>query len=406
MNAYIFLIGLCVIIITSFFFGVLSKKTNVPSVILLIFVGIGVGQLLQYFDIKPEYFSTLEILGIVGLIMIVLEAALDLELRWEKWPIIWKSFVVALVSLVATSFFIAFIIRLFMDGLELLPALIYSIPLSIISSAIIIPSVSNLSKNKKEFMVYESTFSDILGIMAFYLLLENLNTGSAGRIAFVVSSNIFLTIFMSVVLSYILVYIIQFVRSEAKFFLFLAVLVLLYAVAKLFHFSSLLIILSFGLLLRNYKVLLFGKLKSWFKPAAIDDVFDNFKMITIETSFLVRTFFFVVFGMSMSLDSITSIWVWLISGSILVGIYVIRYFTYKGILRKNMFPQIFIAPRGLISILLFYAIPEDFQLPDFESGVLLVIIIVTSIVMAWSLIANPLNEKEEEIEENNYLNLN
>lgn len=388
MNAYIFLIGLCVIIITSFFFGILSKKTNVPSVILLILMGIGVGQLLQYFDITPEYFSTLEILGIIGLIMIVLEAALDLELKREKFPIIWKSFLVALLSLAATSFFIAFIIQLFMDGLELLPALIYSIPLSIMSSAIIIPSVSNLSKFKKEFLVYESTFSDILGIMAFYLLLENLNIESAGRVAFVVSSNILLTIIMSVVLSYILVYIIQYVRSEAKFFLFLAVLVLLYAMAKLFHFSSLLIILSFGLLLRNYKVLLFGKLKDWFKPDAIDLVFDNFKMITIETSFLVRTFFFVVFGMSMSLDSIVSIWVWLISGAILIGIYAIRYLMYKSILRKDLFPQTFIAPRGLISILLFYAIPVDFQLPDFESGVLLVIIIVTSVIMAWSLIAN------------------
>lgn len=393
MNAYIFLIGLCVVIITSFFFGILSKKTNVPSAILLIFLGIGIGQLVKFFNFQLEYASTLELLGIIGLIMIVLEAALDLELRKEKWPLIWKSFLIAIIALIATTFFIAFIIMSFMDGLELLPALIYAIPLSIMSSAIIIPSVRNLSKDKKEFLIYESTFSDILGIMAFYLLLENLNAESAGQIAFVVGSNIFLTIIMSIVLSYLLLYIMQFVHAEAKLFLFLAVLVLLYAVAKLFHFSSLLIILSFGLLLRNYKVLLFGRLKEWFIPEAIDDVFDNFNMITIETSFLVRTFFFVVFGMSMSLISIFSVWVWLISGSILVGIYVIRYLLYKGIIRKNVFPQIFIAPRGLISILLFYAIPEDFQLPDFESGVLLVVIIVTSITMAWSLIAHPIKEK-------------
>jgi NhaP-type Na+/H+ or K+/H+ antiporter len=392
MNAYIFLIGLCVVIITSFFFGLLAKKTNIPSVILLIFTGIGLGQLLEYFNIQPEYFSTLEILGIVGLIMIVLEAALDLELTWKKWPIIWKSFMIAFVLLTATSFFIAFIIRGFMQGLELLPALIYAIPLSIMSSAIIIPSVSNLSEDKREFMVYESTFSDILGIMAFYLLLENMNASSASRVAFVISSNIFLTIVMSVLLSYLLVYIIQYVRSEAKFFLFLAVLVLLYAVAKLFHFSSLLIILSFGLLLRNYRVLLFGKLKNWFNPDAIDRVFDNFKMITVETSFLIRTFFFVVFGMSMSLETVTSLWVWLISISILVGIYFLRYILHYIVLRKNIFPQVFIAPRGLISILLFYAIPEEFQLPDFESGVLFVIIIVTSIIMAWSLIANPFSK--------------
>ena len=53
----------------------------------------------------------------------------------------------------------------------------------------------------------------------------------------------------------------------------------------------------FGLLLRNHRVLLFWKLKEWLHDSKIDAVFDQFKMITVETSFLVRTFFFVVFGM-------------------------------------------------------------------------------------------------------------
>ncbi len=389
MNSYIFLIGLCIIIISSFFFGLLSKRTNIPSVVLLILTGVGVGQLLDYFKIQPAYMSWLEILGIVGLIMIVLEAALDLKLERSKWPLILKSFTIAVVSLAATSFLIAFIIQFFMEGLEILPALIYAIPLSIMSSAIIIPSVSNLSGQKKEFLIYESTFSDIIGIMGFYLLLENLNANSAGHVAFVVSSNILLTVIMSVVLSYALLYVIQHVRSGAKFFLFLAVLVLLYSIAKLFHFSSLLIILAFGLLLGNYKILLWGPLKKWFKPELIDQVFGNFQMITIETSFLVRTFFFVVFGMTLSLDSISNGWVWLISAGILVSIYLVRTILYALVVRTEIKPQIFIAPRGLISILLFYAIPSEFQLPDFESGVLMVVIIATSFIMASSLIASP-----------------
>lgn len=394
MNAYIFLIGLCVIIISSFFFGLLSQKTNIPSVVLLILTGIGVGQLLDYFNIVPSYLSILEILGIVGLIMIVLEAALDLELERKKWPLIVKSFTIALLSIAATSFLIAFIIQWFMEGLEILPALIYAIPLSIMSSAIIIPSVNNLSETKKEFLIYESTFSDIIGIMGFYLLLENLNANSAGQVAFLVSSNILLTIIMSAILSYALLYIIQYIRSDAKFFLFLAVLVLLYAVAKLFHFSSLLIILAFGILLRNYKILLWGSLKKWFKPDLIDQAFGNFQMITIETSFLVRTFFFVVFGMSLTLNTISKASVWIISAGILAGIYLIRIVLYSLIIKRDIKPQVFIAPRGLISILLFYAIPEEFQLPDFESGVLMVIIIVTSIIMAWSLIASPRMKEE------------
>ena len=58
-------------------------------------------------------FNTLKVLGIIGLIMIVLEAAIDLELSKKKWPIIWKSFLVALLSLVICAFAISFIINQF-----------------------------------------------------------------------------------------------------------------------------------------------------------------------------------------------------------------------------------------------------------------------------------------------------
>ena len=49
-------------------------------------------------------------------------------------------------------------------------------------------------------------------------------------------------------------------------------------------------------------------------------------------------------------------------------------------------PQTFMAPKGLISILLFFAIPESLKAESFESGVLFVVIIATSIIMAWGLI--------------------
>ncbi|WP_299577871.1 cation:proton antiporter [uncultured Sunxiuqinia sp.] len=387
MSAYLFVIGLCVVVIVSFFFNLLAQKTNIPSVLMLILLGLGLQQVLKYFGIVPEYYNALEVLGIVGLIMIVLEAALDLELKKEKWPIIWKSFVIAFVSLAFSSVLIAFVTQFFIQNMEFFPALIYAIPFSIMSSAIIIPSVANLSKDKREFMIYESTFSDILGIMLFYFLIENVNATGAGEIAFAVGSNIFLTLVISVLLSYGLTYVIQYIKTSARFFLFLAVLVLLYAVAKLFHLSSLLIILMFGLLLRNHKVLVWGRLRRWLNDKAIDGLFENFKMVTIESSFLVRTFFFVVFGISLSIETLVNWEVWMMSGIFLVILYVIRFFTFFAVERKDIFPQIFLAPRGLISILLFFAIPDDFKVPEFESGALLVVIIFSSLIMAWSLIS-------------------
>ncbi len=399
MNAYLFLIGLCVVIILSFFLNILARKTNIPSVLILIIMGIGIQQLLNYFDYKPELFGILEILGILGLIMIVLEAALDLELSWKKWPIIWKSFVIAALSLASTSLALMFVIRLFVPDINMLAAFVYAIPVSILSSAIIIPSVSNLSEYKKEFLTYESTFSDIIGIMLFYLVIENTDVEGMKQLSFAIGSNIFLTISISVVLSYVLLYIIQNIKGDARFFLFLAVLILLYAVGKMFHLSSLVIILMFGLLLRNHKVLLFKKLEKWLDDDKIDAVFGQFKMITVETAFLIRTLFFVVFGMTLPLLSLVKWKVWLIATIFLVVTYLLRYALFYVIERKDTMPQAFIAPRGLISILLFFAIPEELKNAGFESGVLFVVIIATSVIMAWSLISN--SRKQAQLAEDN-----
>jgi NhaP-type Na+/H+ or K+/H+ antiporter len=216
-----------------------------------------------------------------------------------------------------------------------------------------------------------------------------------GRLSFTIGGNIFLTIAISVILSYVLLYVIQNIKGQAKFFLFLAVLVLLYSIGKMFHLSSLIIILLFGLLLRNHKVLLFKKLEDWLYDDKIDAVFDEFKLITVETSFLVRTFFFVVFGMTLPLTALVSWKVWFISVIFIVVGYLLRFLIFKIVVQKDIMPQVFIAPRGLISVLLFFAIPLELRNAGIENGVLFVVIIATSIIMAIALIANSKKTKAD-----------
>ena len=59
--------------------------------------------------------------------------------------------------------------------------------------------------------------------------------------------------------------------------------------------------------------------------------------------------------------------------------------------RKRIFPLLYIAPRGLITILLFFQIQgayAQFAQPQFDQGILLVIILVTSIIMTIALVQN------------------
>lgn len=386
-NAYVAVIATSLIIIFSYVFNVVAKRTNIPSVLMLILLGIGLKWASENFGIVTgDYLITiLEVLGIVGLTMIVLEAALDLELTREKWPIIWKSFSVAFLALGIGTVASAYVLQHFYID-NFFNALVYAVPLSIMSSAIVIPSVGGLDEHKKEFMVYEATFSDILGIMLFYFLLENAETSDTTVIIWDVVSNILITITLSVLISYGLVLIFQKMETKVKLFLLISVLLLLYSIGKLFHLSSLIIILIFGLILNNNKLFFFGPLRSFISSRSVNSILHNFRLVTMESAFVVRTFFFVIFGMTITLSTIFNLMVTWVSLILLAIVYGLRYMLLRLFLKREIMPHLFIAPRGLITILLFFAIPENLQDPAFNSGVLLFMILITSIAMTLVLV--------------------
>ncbi len=387
LSPYNLIIASSIIIILSFFFGELARKTNIPSVLMLIALGILIKFGLEANEMGGlNFFPYLEVLGIVGLIMIVLEAALELKLKKEKYVPIAKALIIALVGLMLSTWVAALILEYFIDGMSTMQAWLYATPLSILSSAIIIPSVTGLIEKKKEFHIYESTFSDILGIMLFYFLTAQLDTGdhSSGVAGF--AGSVVLTIVLSFVASYLIVVVFQNIRSHTKLFLLIAVLLLLYSLGKSAHLSSLIIILVFGLVIANMKLFFRGFLGKWLIQDKAKEVYEGLHVITMETAFVVRTFFFVIFGITISLASLASLNVAMISGLIILSIYVIRYVILRLFIGKDIIPQLFVAPRGLITILLFYAIPQEAMVEGFEPGILLFIIIGTSLLMTVAMV--------------------
>ncbi len=386
VNAYYLVIGAAIIIIISYLYNIVAQKTRIPSVILLITTGYLAKEFLGIEFNEEDWFLPLEILGIIGLILIVLEAALDLELRKKNLKLIGLSGLIAALSLFFNTFFLAFGIRYFLGNLDMLTAVIYAIPLSITSSAIVIPSVTRLEKAKREFLIYESTMSDIFGIMFFYLLVENLDAGGATKVGLNVIATIGGTLLLSIALSYAMIIAFQRIKSDVKLFLFFAVLILFYAIGKLFHLSALLMILVFGLVLENRMLFFSGFLRKYLYEENVKRVLVDFKLLTRESSFVVRTFFFFVLGMSITLAGVFVPDILLLTLYFMVGLFAFRWLVFKIIFKRKYFPQLFIAPRGLISVLLFFAIPKEFRINDFELGILLLTIVVTSLLMAWALV--------------------
>jgi len=382
------------IIIISYLFNLIAKRFSIPSVLLLITLGLVLKGLVSATGLEaPDMTPILEVLGTIGLIMIVLEASLDLELEREKRRVISRAFFTSLVTLLLSAALIGGVMAVYLK-VNMTTGLLYAVPLSIMSSAIIIPSVASLSSDKREFMVYESTFSDILGIMLFYFLISSMKAESVGEMGLDVLLNLSLTVLVSVSASYLLIFLFQKIRTELKLFLLIAVLILLYGISKMFHLSSLLIILVFGLMLSNRNIFFPGKLRFFLDEKQMEGIFENFKMITLESSFVVRTFFFVIFGFTIVLASLAKLEVWLVSILVLAILYAVRFAWFRLIIRKNIYPDIWLAPRGLITILLFYSIPEQLKVPHFNEGILLLVILASSIIMAVSMIKHRRSSRE------------
>ena len=386
LSSYHYIIIFSVIIIVSYFFDLYAKKTGIPAVLMLIGLGIFINYGLRFSGVeKPNLVPVLEVVGVVGLILIVLEASLDLKLLKEKFGLIIKSFSSALLGFVGTAYVAAFALSLVLD-VDFLVALVYSIPISILSSAIILPSVEGLSEYKKEFMIYESTFSDILGIVGFYAVLAMVEAPSDQKMYGEVLGSLFLTVVFSVVLSYLLIAIFQNIKGHGRLFLLIGILLLLYAIGKIFHLSSLLIILIFGVILNNYKLFFKGFLLNMLDTVKVEGVLSDMKTITTETAFVVRTFFFIIFGWSVYLGTLLSLKVIGIGLLLVVLIYIVRWVFLVLFTGFDVFPQLFLAPRGLITILLFFAIPENISLGFRFQGVLLFVILLSCLIMSFSLI--------------------
>jgi NhaP-type Na+/H+ or K+/H+ antiporter len=384
MGPYSILIGLSLAVILSYLFDLAARATKVPSVLMLLLSGIALRQGADYFDFTlgiPKV--VLEIFGIIGLIMIVLEGALDLKISRDKAPLIRRSFLAAALILVVQSVVIGLILHFWLR-VSFQSCLVNAIPLSVISSAIAIPSVANLWGEKQEFIVYESTFSDILGIMFFNFALQSNFAQGASVITF--GADVLAVLVVAVLSTAALAFLLDRIRLHVKFFLILAFLILLYSIAKKLHLSSLVLVLAFGLAVNNAEQFLKGALRRWFRPERLAEEVHQLRSITAESAFLIRTFFFLLFGFSITLSNVLNPQLLLQGVLIVAALTAIRYVYLRYIARTDLIPELFIAPKGLITVLLFYSIPQQHLIGEVSENILFVVILLTGVLMMVGLL--------------------
>ena len=394
------IITICTLLLIAYIFDLTSSRTRIPSVILLVFLGwlVQQGSVLMKI-ILPDLTPLLPILGTLGLILIVLEGSLELEFNNSKIPLIKKSFVIALIPIMTLSFSLAWLFSWF-GGSSFKDALLNAIPFSVISSSIAIPSVRDHSKGDKEFVVYESSFSDIIGILFFNFMAFNSTINLASfanfglQLLVIIAVSFIATIGLSLLLSKI--------DHHIKFAPIVLLIILIYEISKTYNLPALLFILLFGLFLGNLDELKRLKWMHRLKPDELDLEVYKFKELITEATFLVRSLFFLLFGYLMQsaeiLNTDTFKWALIITGVI----FSIRAILLK-LFRFSLVPLVYVAPRGLINILLLISILPEKMIGLVNKSLMIQVIFLTAFVMMIGSIITkrPLTEVTEELKTEN-----
>lgn len=377
------IISICVLVLVAYLFDLSSSKTRIPSVILLLISGGLVRQIIQWMDVQlPDPQVILPVLGTVGLILIVLEGSLELQLHKSKLPVMIKSFWVAVIPVMVLSLSAAW-------GLQYLGFPDYKmnlanvIPLCVISSSIAIPSVLHSSRATREFVVYETSLSDIVGVIFFNFILLNEVINGHAFLTFLMQLG--LVTLISFIATLFLAFLLAKIEHHIKFVPIIFLIILVYVISKELHLPALLFILIFGLFLGNLDEL---KEFNWirrFHPENLDREVNRFKEITVEATFLIRSLFFLVFGYLIRpqeiLNESSILWALLIVAAIFSS----RALILK-LFRFRFDPLLYLAPRGLITILLFLSIPSEARVSIINSSLVVQVMLLTIIIMMFGLL--------------------
>lgn len=386
---------ICALILIAYLFDITSRHTKVPTVIFLLLLGWGMKQLADLLELNMANLAPLlPVFGTLGLILIVLEGGLELQVNREKLGLVRRSVLWAAVPLLLLALLLAAGLQ-YISGGSFLDALLNVVPLCVISSAIAIPSVQNLSATTREKVIYESSMSDIVGVLLFGFLANNQVIGMGSFLHFGLELLVMLSV--SLLASIGLAFLIKKIRHHVKLVPIMIMVVLVYAIAKAYHLPALLFILIFGLFLNNLDELRGIRFIRYLQPKLLDLEVQRFARLVGEAAFLIRTIFFILFGYTLRAADLIDLNSLPYALGVVVLIFIVRAIQLK-LTGERLRPMLFIAPRGLITLMLFLSIPQARALALVGEGMVLQVVVLSIIILMIGLVffsERPANEADQ-----------
>ncbi|MCA1752943.1 MAG: hypothetical protein LC670_14360, partial [Flavobacteriales bacterium] len=133
------------------------------------------------------------------------------------------------------------------------------------------------------------------------------------------------------------------------------------------------------------------------KPTILTKEVEKFREINGEATFLVRSLFFLLFGFLIDINSLLSLELLKWSVLIIVAVLAVRIIQIKA-MRLEVLPLLFIAPRGLITILLYLSIPVAYHIQWINKALIVQVIILSALMMSIGLLFSKNSDDEESVD--------
>jgi len=290
--------AIAVIMLLSFIGEAVSRKILLPSMILLIILGIICGPVLQIFD-YDSLKNMVSIIAPLTIAFIGFESGLRMnfyEVIEQSRRAVMLSVIGFVISLTAISLLLHFVF-----GLEWIYALMLASAWGGVNTATVeaVCSYLRLEEKTRATLIISSLVDDAIVIVVTLTILNYILLGEIGvnEGIIAISSNFCISIFIGVILGFVWMNLLYFSRRiEYTYTFTLAALLLVYSLTETFGGTGGIAAFLFGVVLGNSGSLA-SALKLKLKKAELTRLSNLIEHFHSELTFIIRSFFFTFIGL-------------------------------------------------------------------------------------------------------------
>jgi cell volume regulation protein A len=288
------------LIFLAHFFVLAFERTRVPDVLYLIIIGLIFGPVLNI--VRPEDFGKIGgVFTTIALVIILFEGGLDLGLEALRQS--WRSTIV----ITGASYIITFVfifLALFLIPLDLGLKLFIAAVLAGPAPSVIIPLVHQLrlAENAKTTLTLESPLGESFGIVISLAVLESFRLGNmqVGKLMGTLLSSFLLAFIIGVAGGFTWSILLNRMRRlRNSIFTTPSFLFVLYGISEFLGFSGPITALMFGITLGNIESVNIRAIKKKFNFTPMVHT-ETERLFFGEIVFIIKTFFFVYLGISIT----------------------------------------------------------------------------------------------------------